>query len=524
VPLPLEQLTEEVSPAGPLSRRGLLSGAGALSALAGAAVLTGAELMVPSEAEATSADPVAHLLRRTTYGMNADQIYGVSKQGADKWLAAQLSPYTKVPDAAMDHLANRWPRLKLDIWQVRQHLDNGAWDVMLDLVDVHIARAVWSRRQLLEVMVDFWSNHFNITCPSSNVWDSRHRFDRDVIRKNAFGRFEDMLIASAKHPAMLNYLNNVDSTKFEPNENYGRELLELHTVGISAGYTETDMRNSALIMTGMSIDESDQGGGGYQYKLYNHHTGHVKVMKFSAGNANPDGEAVVTAYLKYLANHQATALHLCGKLITRFVSDVPQPKLVKRLAHIYLTSGTAIKPVLLALFASPEFKHSVGQKVRTPYEDLIATLRALQIGPDKKGTDGVRALQWVAQGVGQPPMAWSEPNGYPDIAASWSSSSATLGRWNAHMGLAAGWWPQTLTRVTLRNMLPKNPPETLGEVIDVLAAKLSIAPLPSAHRSAIAGFLARTPSSRIADNDEALDWRLPYIAALLLDSPTHVKR
>jgi uncharacterized protein (DUF1800 family) len=505
-----------------MSRRGLLSGAGVLGALAGTAVLSGAAAMVPEEAEASGFDPVAHLLRRTTYGMNPDQVYAVHKQGADKWLAAQLNPYTKVADTAMDHLANRWPRLKLDIWQVRQHLDNGSWDVMFDLVDVHIARAVWSRRQLLEVMVDFWSNHFNITCPSSNVWDSRHRFDRDVIRKNAFGRFEDMLIASAKHPAMLNYLNNVDSTKFEPNENYGRELLELHTVGISAGYTETDMRNSALIMTGLSIDE--EGGGGYLYKNYNHHTGHVKVMKFSSANKNPNGEPLAIAYLKYLAHHQATAYHLCGKLVTRFVSDVPHPALVKRLVHIYLTSGTAIKPVLLALFASPEFKHSAGQKVRTPYEDLIATLRALQIGPDRKGTDGIRALQGMARSVGQPPLSWPLPDGYPDVATSWSSSSATLGRWNAHVNLAAAWWPDTLTRKELRHMLPANPPVTLGAVIDLLAAKLSVAPLPPSHRGAIAGFLGRTPSSRIADADEALGWRLPYIAALLLDTPTHVKR
>ncbi|MDX6221032.1 MAG: hypothetical protein QOD91_86 [Frankiales bacterium] len=505
-----------------MSRRGLLSGAGVLGALAGTAVLSGAAAMVPEEAEASGFDPVAHLLRRTTYGMNPDQVYAVHKQGADKWLAAQLNPYTKVADTAMDHLANRWPRLKLDIWQVRQHLDNGSWDVMFDLVDVHIARAVWSRRQLLEVMVDFWSNHFNITCPSSNVWDSRHRFDRDVIRKNAFGRFEDMLIASAKHPAMLNYLNNVDSTKFEPNENYGRELLELHTVGISAGYTETDMRNSALIMTGLSIDE--EGGGGYMYKNYNHHTGHVKVMKFSSANKNPNGEPLAIAYLKYLAHHQATAYHLCGKLVTRFVSDVPHPALVKRLVHIYLTSGTALKPVLLALFASPEFKHSAGQKVRTPYEDLIATLRALQIGPDRKGTDGIRALQGMARNVGQPPLSWPLPDGYPDVATSWSSSSATLGRWNAHVNLAAAWWPDTLTRKELRHMLPANPPVTLGAVIDLLAAKLSVAPLPPSHRGAIAGFLGRTPSSRIADADEALGWRLPYIAALLLDTPTHVKR
>ncbi|BEP13250.1 hypothetical protein acdb102_15610 [Acidothermaceae bacterium B102] len=520
---PTEQVTIDADNEPALSRRGLLSGAGAMSALAGAAVLAGAQALAPTAAEATSADPVAHLLRRTTYGMNADQIYGVHQLGADKWLAAQMDPYKKVPDKAMDHLATRWPRIKWEVWQVRDRMNNGAWDVMEDLVDVHIARAIWSRRQLLEVMVDFWSNHFNITCPSSNVWDSRARFDRDVIRMNAFGRFEDMLIASAKHPAMLNYLNNAISTYKQPNENYGREVLELHTVGISAGYTEVDMHNSAIIFTGLSTD--DQGGGGYLYKNYDHAVGKVKVMGFHDSNGSADGgEAVATRYLKYLANHQATALHICGKLITRFVSDVPQPKLVKRLAHIYLTGGTAIKPVLLALFASPEFKHSAGQKVRTPFEDLIGTLRALQFGPDKKGTDGIRSLQWVAQTVGQPPLAWSLPNGYPDVATAWSSSSSTLGRWNAHMALAGGWTSDSLTRTQLRNLLPANPPETLGETIDLLATKLSIAPLPTAHRNAIASFLTRPASSRIADDDEALGWRLPYLAALLLDSPTHVKR
>jgi hypothetical protein len=126
--------------------------------------------------------------------------------------------------------------------------------------------------------------------------------------------------------------------------------------------------------------------------------------------------------------------------------------------------------------------------------------------------------------MGQPPLAWSLPDGYPDVATSWSSSSATLGRWNAHMGLAAGWSASNLNPKQLRHMLPANPPVTLGEVIDTMAVQLSISPLPTAHRSAIAGFLGRVPSSRIADDDEALGWRLPYIAALLLDSPTHVKR
>ena len=141
-------------------------------------------------------------------------------------------------------------------------------------------------------------------------------------------------------------------------------------------------------------------------------------MRFSAGNGNPDGEPWRSRYLKYLANHQATALHICGKLITPLrLATSRSPSWSSASRTSTSRHGTAIKPVLLALFASPEFKHSAGQKVRTPYEDLIATLRALQIGPDKKGTDGIRSLQWIAPAdVGQPPLAWSLPDGYPDVA------------------------------------------------------------------------------------------------------------
>ena len=125
---------------------------------------------------------------------------------------------------------------------------------MFDLSVSTLARAAWSKRQLLEVMVDFWSNHLNVTNPSDSVWSTRHDYDRTVIRKHALGKYSDMLLASATHPAMMTYLNNAESTKDQPNENYGRELLELHSVGVDAGYSEEEMYNSALIMTGFGID------------------------------------------------------------------------------------------------------------------------------------------------------------------------------------------------------------------------------------------------------------------------------
>ncbi len=151
------------------------------------------------------------------------------------------------------------------------------WEYMISLSMATIARAVWSRRQLYEVMCEFWSNHLNVTAPTDGVWYSRVDYDRKVIRANALGRFEDMLIASAHHPAMLTYLNNAESTRVEPNENYGRELLELHTVGLEASYTELDMFDSTLIMTGFRVNQET---GLFQYDAYAHHTGDVKVMGF----------------------------------------------------------------------------------------------------------------------------------------------------------------------------------------------------------------------------------------------------
>ena len=220
-------------------------------------------------------DPVLHLLRRATYGPTPELAAEVRRTGTTAWLDAQLHPLTAVPDTAMDTLARRYPRQSLAVWQARDQLaPDDRWALMEEAVDLHIARAAWSRRQLLEVLADFWSNHLNVTCPSSDVWDSRHLYARDVVRKHALGTFSDMLVASARHPAMLAYLDNATSSKKAPNENHGRELLELHTVGVDGGYAEKDVRSSALILTGLSVD-SDSGE--YEYKPIRHYVGPVTV-------------------------------------------------------------------------------------------------------------------------------------------------------------------------------------------------------------------------------------------------------
>jgi uncharacterized protein (DUF1800 family) len=460
---------------------------------------------------------VEHLLTRATYGLTDDLVHEATRHGAQRWLDDQLDPH-RVDDKAMDRLLTRWPSLTRNTWQTRNHLaDNmGAWDVMLDLVDAHIARAIWSKRQLFELMVDFWSNHFNVTCPSSDVWDNRHVFDRETIRPHALGRFSDLLRAVAHAPAMLVYLGNADSTAAAPNENWGRELLELHTVGLAAGYSQRDVRHSALILTGLSVEPD---GGEFEYKPWMHHVGHVRVLGFHAANSShTGGKAVAMSYLHYLAHHRDTARHLATKLAIRFVCDDPPKRLVDRLAHTYLHHGTAIVPVLRELFASPEFADSAGAKVRTPFENFVATLRALGVRPPAHGTAGIRDLQWMTADAGQPPLGWYAPNGYPDTAAAWATTSTALGRWNAHLNFAAQWWPDKLRWQPMHTFVPHPRPKTYGALVDTLAARLHVPALGEHERRAIATFLGHHPHDLLHPDDDALGWRLPDVLALVLDS------
>ena len=291
------------------------------------------------------------------------------------------------------------------------------WEAMYTVKTVAIARSLWSRRQLLEVMVDLWSNHFNVAAPSDDVWDSRTHYDH-TIRTHALGRFSDLLQAAALHPAMLRFLTNDTSTKAHPNENLGRELLELHTVGLGARYTEEDVLNSARILTGMSVGSD----GMFSFRSKNHYTGTVRVLGFSHANATAtDGLAVAKAYLDHLAHHPATARTVAVRLATHFVSDAPDSTLVDSLAAVYLEHDTDVVPVLRALFRSRQFAASAGLKLRRPAEDVYAAARAVGTLPPASGTAGIRDLMWQLDTLGNSPFGWPPPNGYPDVAGAWLS-------------------------------------------------------------------------------------------------------
>lgn len=479
-----------------------------------------------SSTSATSTSAALHLARRATWGATPGTVAEITAAGASAWLDAQLNPLAAVPDAAMDQLASTsWPRLALRAWEVRdRYHPNSTGDLGYDVLQSYLARALWSRRQLLEVMVDFWTNHLVVTAPWGETWDSAHRFNAVVIRKYALGRYADMLVAAAKHPAMLNQLDNASSTKRAPNENFGREVLELHTVGVDGGYLESDIRRSALVLTGMSIEEES---GEYLYRQIRHHVGALSILGWSDPNASASGEKVAVAYLTYLARHPKTARRLATKLAVRFVSDTPPAALVDRLAAVYTANDTRIAPVLKTLFTSAEFAASAGQKTKRPLENMVSTVRALGVTPGSDTKGWLDDLLWTARTAGQAPMGWPAPNGYPDVATAWAGSGAILAVWNFHMSQG---WQATSTSdpgvryPTLRSLLPATLPATHGGLVDALATRLLQRPVPATTRDAICAFLDKTATSPLRSTDAAVGWRLPYVVALVLDTPEFAAR
>jgi uncharacterized protein (DUF1800 family) len=486
---------------------------------------------------ARSPKPGTHLARRATYGPSPAVLAEVSERGTRAWLEQQLNP-SRIPDPVAGTLATLYPKAHWGIADVHQAVRDGRleefnWDVMWELGQHTLAMAVWSTRQLNELMVEFWSNHLHVTNPFDGAWDSRQDYDQNVIRKHALGKYSDMLAASAAHPAMLTYLNQADSTKNAPNENYGRELLELHTVGVDAGYSEAMVLDSARIMTGCTInwDRNHPGYRQYTYNPDDHWTGPVRVLGYTARNDDADGRNVAAAYLTYLARHPATARTIARKLAVRFVTDAPSTALVNQLADVYLENDTAIAPVMRALLTSREFMGSAGQKTRRPYDDLIATLRTLQYqllpasaGPAARRS-GVEALYWTAWDLGQAPLAWPGPDGYPDVATAWASAGGLLERWNMHQGLASGWWPANdkITTPRIRGLLPGRL-TTYKNLIDHLATKLTGEPLSAKDTAVVLTFLDRSAGTRVKRDDPAVTWDLQRLVALLLSSANHQAR
>jgi uncharacterized protein (DUF1800 family) len=464
-------------------------------------------------------NPVDHLLSRFAFGpTDTDRAY-LHKHGADAWIRLQVNRGKRAPGyAANRHVAAQGPLLRKSPYDVRQWLKHNGneygWEAMDQLARVTLGLQVWSPAQLYETLVDFFSNHLNVANHNGDVWNTRHTFDRDVIRKHALGSFSDMLLASAKNPAMLLYLNIAESTKEHVNENYGRELLELHTVGLH--YKESDVVGAAKLLTGRTVDDHSH----YVFDDYIHPTGKVKVLGFTAGNRSAaSGEAAGDALLRYLARHPQTARHLAQKLCVRYVSDNPSASLVKAVARAYLANDTRILPMISTILHSAEFWTSRGKKVRRPTENLVASMRVLGVKVSNWDHIG-NTLMWTTDSIGHRPLDWPAPNGYPDVATAWRSAGALMLQWNYHLALAGGWFDGV--HPIKPSSYYAHPPKTSGDAIAQLTSHLTGTTWSAAHRHALQKFVAEPASTPMAQS--RLRWLMGPLIALILDSPHHALR
>jgi len=335
--------------------------------------------------------------------------------------------------------------------------------VVQELIQAKLLREIYSDRQLQEVMTDFWFNHFNVFIGKDADRYLLTGYERDVIRPHVFGKFEDLLVATAQSPAMLFYLDNwlsvgpnsdvangirnrqdwkrraqINGPKKRAkgnrnglNENYGRELMELHTLGVNGGYTQEDVTEVARVFTGWTLKQPRKGGG-FTFEERMHEPGDKIVL---GHRIKPNGEKEGLEVLHILAHQPATAKFVCGKLAMRFVSDDPPPALVDRMAQTFLKKDGDIREVLKTMFSSPEFwsPEIYRAKVKTPLEFIISAVRAT-------GADVNEAMPLAnqLQQMGMRPYSMQPPTGYSMKASTWVNSAALLDRMNFAMALTAG--------------------------------------------------------------------------------------
>jgi uncharacterized protein (DUF1800 family) len=405
--------------------------------------------------------------------------------------------------------------------------------VVTELQRATLLRAVYSERQLYEVMVGFWENHFSIYANKDANRYYMTSFDRDTIRPFAMGRFRDLLRATAYSPAMLYYLDNWRSsvprpyaaTKDKPagidgglNENYARELLELHTLGVDGGYTQKDVQEVARCFTGWTIQKPNEDGL-FLYRPGLHDNGEKIVLgrKILPGGGLGDGEKV----LDILASHPSTARYIATKLARRFVADDPPEAVVNRAAAVFLKTDGSIGETLRSILTSPEFFSPTyyRSKMRSPFEYVAASLRALNAE-----TDADRPVLDQIARMGQPIFGRVSPDGYADRADQWLSAGAMLTRFNFANALTTNRLKGT--KVDLQVAL-KDSNEMGGKTLtDRLIQQLLGGDISKQTREALENAGKDSSSSVIAVNsdNQATAGRLADVVSLLIGSPDFQRR
>ena len=447
----------------------------------------------------TEEQKVIHFLNRTSFGPTREDVQKVNRLGIRAYLEEQLRP-EKISDSIVEEklaglktmrlssreLIELYPPPRQQAGQqemMGQQQMQGPRTVILELQQARLLRSVYSQRQLYEIMVDFWSNHFNVfSAKGADRWLTT-AYDRDSIRPHALGQFRDLLLATAQSPAMLFYLDNwLSANPNAPaarmggpnnrrrglNENYARELMELHTLGVDGGYTQRDVQEVARCLTGWTIRQP-RGEGSFYFEPRIHDTGEKVVL----GNRIPSGGGVEDGLrvIDLLAQHPSTARFVSLKLARRFIADDPPPSLVNKAAEAFNKSAGDIPTVLRALIDSPEFySPDIYQaKVKKPLEFVASALRTT--GAEVQLSH--QLLRYLGR-MGEPLFLAQPPTGHPDVAASWTSPDMLLTRMNFATDLITNRIPGSRVRL-----------EALGDK-DAFARLIAPDSLSTATRSAVA--------------------------------------
>jgi uncharacterized protein (DUF1800 family) len=540
----------------------------ALTALTGCGGATrGGATAAPPAPTATAPDGAAlaadreivRALSRLTFGARPGDLERVRAVGLSTWIERQLRPQT-IDDSATEQLLAELTTLRQPIAdllkeyprpdpRLREMLASGTMTraevqerypaekrpgrIAADLQAAKVVRAVTSERQLEEMMVDFWFNHFNVFANKGEVRWYVSAYEREAIRPYALGKFPDLVRATARHPAMLFYLDNWVSARSDYvipagpnrgrktglNENYARELMELHTLGVDGGYTQGDVTEVARAFTGWTIDRP-RVEGRFVFRPAMHDRGEKVVLghRIAAGGGPDDGERVI----EILTTHPSTARFVATKLVRRFVSDTPPPQLVDRVAAVYAESGGDIPAMLRAIFASREFRSAAASltKIKKPFELVASAVRALGGRVDAQG--GL-ALARASAEIGEPLYLAQPPTGYADRAEVWVSSGALLARMNFALSLASGRYPHVT--VDLAPLVAGSDSRSPADVLDRLLAAIVGEEAGPATRAVLAAQLADPQITRLSSDDRGpARTDVAKLAALVIGSPEFQRR
>ncbi len=414
-----------------------------------------------------------------------------------------------------------------------------------ETVQATFLRAIYSKRQLVEVLADFWHNHFNVYGWDSWSASTWVHYDRDVIRANQLGNFRKMLGAVAKSPAMLYYLDNVSNTSAGPNENWAREMFEIHTMGAenylgvasTVGpnneyrhpapvddngmpllYVDDDVYGTTQCFTGWRVNK-ETGAFVFEDTAHANYPKMVLARNMGNGGGQADGETV----LDLVANHPGTARAVCRSLCRRLIADEPPESIVLAAAAVFHAQRNApdqLKQVVRIILRSSEFRSAWGQKIKRPYEFTVSVLRATRA--DFAWSDSFR---WRFENMAQMLFSWRPPDGYPDKKEAWSSTMPMLQRWRMCNYLTDGWTyggdgaNKDNLRINCRAQMPDSV-NTSEAIVDFWAKRMLGYLLPAAERMPIVTFMAagKNPQSELPAAD--IDERLRFAVDLILMAPS----